>query len=176
MMSAWAHSLIIQKISMAVFMSWVISKIYHKWQILDEDNLNLENEKTGEPWRRVSWPDLFKYYDIDLRGQYLTFFPTVKIILATDPSNDQEVNSVSVGLDDELFDITPLKIVAGLAVTAVLCATLYKVTLRQLIWEQRLQKNTYLISYGQFKFRFHEKLLNKQPAFSHASHVNTFTN
>ena len=35
MMGAWAHSLIIQKISMAAFIAWVVSVIYHEWKLLD---------------------------------------------------------------------------------------------------------------------------------------------
>ena len=77
MMSAWAHSLIAQKISIVVFVSWLCFKLWFNWD-------GAEAESSGDPWRRVSWSDLFLHYDIDLRGQYLTFFPTVKVTLNSD--------------------------------------------------------------------------------------------
>jgi len=139
MMSAWAHSLIIQKLSMVVFMSWVISKIYSEWHKLDGENINYEPEKTGEYWRRVPWPDLFKYYDIDLRGQYLSFFPTIKIVLTKDRTVGE--NITSDGIDEDLFEITPLKIVALVAVGAIFCTCLYKVKYFLRFFWANLKKN-----------------------------------
>ena len=78
MMSAWAHSLIVQKLSMVVFISWVIKSIYVQWKLFDDSEIP-ESETAGEAWRRISWTEVFKLYDIDLRGHHLTFYPTVTL-------------------------------------------------------------------------------------------------
>ena len=106
---------------MVVFIAWVISKIYHQWKLYGDSEI-LESETAGEAWRRISWTEVFKLYDIDLRGHHLTFYPTVTLTPEGDQSQDGE------NLEEELgwLDL-PLLTAAIATALFIICLVLYKV-------------------------------------------------